>query len=164
MARSPLLQYGLLGVLGFAGYQLAQQGAFGVKAKGWVGNFRVGFRTAGAGAGQSQSSGTTSGSPATQAPAPPQSQQQPSSTTAIRDNIRDNNSGPTGYQFPSVVALFVAQYGLDPSDHSSAWVNYYRQQYGSWPDEDLVSGNADSAGLFDYAQSAIGYLQSIGAA
>lgn len=161
MARDGVVQYALLGVLGYAGLQLAQQGAFGAKAQAWAGSFKAGFKsgfkTSGAGAGQSQSSGTTGGSPAQQAAAPPQNQQQPSSTVAIRDNNSPGYPGnaPAG---PAIIANFVATYQLDPSDHTADWVNYYRQQFGSWPDEDLAAVQIQPYDLYVYAVNAIGFL------
>ena len=164
MAKTNLVTLGLYGVLAFAGYQLAQSGAIGAKAQAWAGSFRAGFQTSGpGGAGQSQSSGTTGGSPSTQAPPSGQNQQQSSNVTAIRDN---NSPGYPGNASagPSILASFVNQYGMDPSDQSSPWVQYYRQQFGSWPADDLISGNTDPAGLYNYAVNALSYLQSIGAA
>jgi len=155
------IRLALYGILGVVGYQLAQQGALGVKAKGWVGNFKAGFSTGGA--GQSQSSGVTTPSPATQAAPSGQGQAtQPTGTVAY--------TGPSSFQGGSgpqaacqlVVQGFVQAYNLDPSDHTAAWVVYYQQQFGSWPDQDLCAGGTNPSDLYNYAVNAIGYLQSIG--
>lgn len=173
MARDPILTTLLYGVLGVAGYQLAVSGTFGPGARTWAtttwSNVKTSFgrgmpslpAAPGAvrgGAGQSQSSGTAGGSPSSQAAPSGQNQQQPSSITIIRDNTPG-----TGNPGTDPVGNFVNQYGLDPTDRTSPWVNYYRQQYGSWPDDDLLNGNADPAGLYSFAVAAISYLQAIGA-
>lgn len=167
MARDPAAVMFLYGVIGVAGYQLAAQGTFGSGPQQWAtttwANFKRGFsarpalpQTGGGGAGQSQSSGTNvGGSPSPQQPAPPQSgQTQPGSTPIVRDN---NSPGYPG-RASAAVAAFVAQYGLDPSDRTAAWVNYYRQQFSNWPDDDLATGNAIPDELYAYAVSAIGLL------
>ena len=134
-----------LGALGVVGLVAAQQGIFGGAAQAWANRYSPFKRPALPGGGAGGGGGGTQQQPA----------QQPSA------------QAPAPAAPADPVAAFVAQYGLNPSDHTAQWVRYYMDSGASsgplgphnWPDDDLRSGHIAPFDLYVYAVNAIGFLE-----
>jgi hypothetical protein len=135
-----------IGALGVVGLVAAQQGIFGAGAQQWANRYSP-FKRAGLPGGGT--GGRTQQQPPQQQPQPPQPGPAPAPAAPV-----------------DPVAAFVAQYGLDPSDHTAQWVRYYMDSGASsgplgphnWPDDDLRSGHIAPFDLYVFAVNAIGFL------
>lgn len=144
MAQSPMVRIALYGVLGVAGYQLAQQGTLGATAKGWVQKHVQPAVAKVTGA----VSGATGGTPASVASAPPVAQQ-------TRTGGQDAANAST-----VPCSVFAAAHPeLNIADDNEPWVDFFKQQHqGNPPCAAVNNGSVTPDDLYAFAVNAIGYI------